>query len=965
MTANDSELLRQYVREQSEAAFAELVRRHLRLVYSAALRRVNGERAAAEDAAQAVFTDLARKAPRLLRHSSLTGWLYTSTRFQTAKIRREAHRRQAREHAAHAMNEILRRDSPDHDWAALRPLLDEAMDQLAPGEREVVLWRFFEQRPFADIGQRLGLRENAARMRVERAVDRLRAELAKRGITSSGVALAAALAAHGTEPEPTGLAERITRASVAAGAAGGLAWLFVSARARLLAGAAGLVTVGAILFSMRPGGSGAAHGLAAQESREANSQSASQPAAPGAGLDKSDEMKPDNLPIPEPSVFRLSLVAAQDARPVVDGEVALSLDSASGSETRTLRPDANGTVSFEMPSNIVGLRLVTQIEGFADKRLAWRQDRGETIPRSYVLKLTPGVKLGGCVVDGQGQPLSGADVTTGLEEPPNSPRPEAYVAGFRVKTDENGRWQACRVAPELVRDLVLFVGHADLPGTWLHVGTEPDAEEQLRAGTYTFHMAAVTNVSGLVVDPEGNPVSGASVRVGGLHEVGSHGCRSGPDGTFTLPDSKLGNLVLTGEAKGFAPTSIRVCVDTNSEPVRLVLSRGQVLDVRVLDRGGHPVTGATVDVEPDLEWRGADGSMQAQTFSLHGQTDGDGLARFPAVPDNPLWVGVGAAGFIRQDGIKARAGGPELAVTLLANLVVSGTVRDGATGELMPKFRIVAGKPGPNGPEFSDLDRFVLNFGGGEFRHAFDEAVTIGENQGYLLRFEADGYAPVVSRLIAPDEGSAQIDVSLLPSSTRRVSVLNPDGTPAAYTDAALLEDRTGTHCCLGLTPGGLAHYQGNGVRQTDAQGVLSLAADTEPHRIVLANRAGYLETNLDQVADGGSVQLQPWGQIEGSLPESDRSRSGLEVWIEFARNALNVGVMTGMAFNVKPDATGHFLLPRVPPGKIQVSVGAQQAVSDDRWVWNASHWTFVEVQPGQMTEVTFGGGGDLTSRPK
>src|SRR5215475_4523599 len=145
MTLNDNELLRQYVRKQSEEAFTELVRRHIRLVYSAALRQMNGDRHAAEDVVQAVFSDLARKAPRLLRHTSLTGWLFTSTRFQAGKTRVAVQRRQIREHAAHAMNELLSNDTPDYDWGSIWPVLDDALQELGAMDRDVVLWRFFEQ----------------------------------------------------------------------------------------------------------------------------------------------------------------------------------------------------------------------------------------------------------------------------------------------------------------------------------------------------------------------------------------------------------------------------------------------------------------------------------------------------------------------------------------------------------------------------------------------------------------------------------------------------------------------------------------------------------------------------------------------------------------------------------------------------------------------------------------------------
>src|ERR1039457_5939131 len=84
----DSELLRQFAKTHAEDAFAELVNRHVNLVYSAALRQVNGDAHLAQDAAQTVFTDLARKADSLTQRESLTGWLYTSAHFAAAKIGR-------------------------------------------------------------------------------------------------------------------------------------------------------------------------------------------------------------------------------------------------------------------------------------------------------------------------------------------------------------------------------------------------------------------------------------------------------------------------------------------------------------------------------------------------------------------------------------------------------------------------------------------------------------------------------------------------------------------------------------------------------------------------------------------------------------------------------------------------------------------------------------------------------------
>jgi len=146
MNMTDGELLRRYVRDRSEAAFEELVQRHIHLIYAAALRQMNGDTHLAEDVTQSVFTHLARRAAKLTHHTSLTAWLYTITRYIAANIRRAEQRRNAREHQAHAMNAILSFPEPEPDWTRIRPILDEAMHSLEQQDREAVLLRHFECR---------------------------------------------------------------------------------------------------------------------------------------------------------------------------------------------------------------------------------------------------------------------------------------------------------------------------------------------------------------------------------------------------------------------------------------------------------------------------------------------------------------------------------------------------------------------------------------------------------------------------------------------------------------------------------------------------------------------------------------------------------------------------------------------------------------------------------------------------
>jgi RNA polymerase sigma factor (sigma-70 family) len=217
---DDFSLLSRYARTADEDAFRELVARNLDLVYSVALRQVNGDVHLAQDVAQAVFADLARKARRLPRKVVLTGWLYEAARFAGAKAVRRESRRHAHE------QESLTMEYPDpqptsSDWELLRPVIDSAMAELSPTDRNAVLLRFFERKDFRAIGTSLGLSEDAAQKRVSRSLEKLRQSLTRRGVGLTETTLAAAIIGGAVHSAPSALAASITTGSLAAASAVG------------------------------------------------------------------------------------------------------------------------------------------------------------------------------------------------------------------------------------------------------------------------------------------------------------------------------------------------------------------------------------------------------------------------------------------------------------------------------------------------------------------------------------------------------------------------------------------------------------------------------------------------------------------------------------------------------------------------------------------------------------------------
>ncbi|HEY4245614.1 MAG TPA: TonB family protein [Lacunisphaera sp.] len=249
---DDATLLRNYAGNRSESDFAELVRRHVNLVYSSALRQVNGNTHLAQDVTQSVFIDLARKAASLAKHEVLAGWLFTSTRFAATKLMRGEQRRWRREQEAETMQTISRSNSSDSlDWERVRPVIDEALAELSERDREAILLRYLEGYDFGQVGAKLSLSDNAARMRVDRAIDKLRTLLARRGVTSSTAALSFALSSQAVIAAPAGLVAVVTGAALSAGGGAAATLTFMSLTKLQIAVAGAVLVVGAGAYLMQ------------------------------------------------------------------------------------------------------------------------------------------------------------------------------------------------------------------------------------------------------------------------------------------------------------------------------------------------------------------------------------------------------------------------------------------------------------------------------------------------------------------------------------------------------------------------------------------------------------------------------------------------------------------------------------------------------------------------------------------
>lgn len=963
MALNDSDLLRQYITDHSDDAFAELVNRHIDLVYSAAIRQANGDAHMAEDITQEVFKNLAAKASALTTHTSLAGWLFVNVRFFASNLRRKEHRRIVREQEAFTMNQILQTVGPSDDWEQLRPVIDETLCELDDEDREAVLLRFFQDCSFPEIGERLGIKDNTARMRLDRALDKLRNALVKRGITSTAVVIAACIKVHAVSAAPPGMARKICAAAVAGAGVGG-STLFTSAIIKLAAGI--VVIAGAVLLF---------HQWQTSHGRAASSVSVATNMAP---IVSTTNQSPKNLPAANVEVnsntvvgpiLNLYLDDPNTGKPVANYMVSDRCWSKKGFKKYEFHGDENGWCQITYPSNVTELELTTILDGYADTRLDWHAERGDAIPASYTLHLARAVPIGGRVLDDDGMPVEGAKVGWNHEDDPLAKSgPESHEFGWiEVTTDADGRWQINRIAGDMIRRIY---GSARDPeyvdSAMVFAGRDSTIEKALREQSFVFKLGKAATIEGSVVDAEGQPVPNAKVMVGYISEFGRRETTASVTGTFSLSGCPFGTKLLTASAPGFANSTEEINITTNPPLYRIVLTKGNLLKILVQDKSGKPIRRASAWLDTINQ-----GPINSEHFNVkrtqvdfNGKSDSHGNIIWSNAPAGELCFQFSAPGYVRSADYYFKADGEEHVVVLGRGLTVFGTVRDADSGELIPHFKMGIGWPdvnyqtGETNGRWSSIERFWPEFSGGVYSNSLEEAAIGGkENPGYILKFQAEGYGTFISRVIGPDEGRVKLDISLHRETSTQVTVLAPNRQPVTDADVGLISPGAQ----LRLLPGAFSRNSvGAALLRTDNAGHFNLPSDDTISRLVIACPAGYGETTPEELKQTSTITLQPWGRIEGICLSGGKPAVGREYLLGLDSSKDDDGNLISadfIAFKVTSDEQGKFVMPLVPPGKhCLVRLIREYALTGG--AWSHGNKTVVDVQPGTTTSVTLGGQG-------
>ncbi len=946
----DGELLARFLAgdaPSAEAAFAMLVDRHGPMVMRVC-RGALGTTHDAEDASQAVFLVLARRAGSVRRCDSAASWLYGVARRVAARARRDVARR--RKHERRKAEMAARHAEPPVVSDASEGIYDE-IDALPEIYRSAVVLCYLEGLSHEQAASRLRCPLRTLQSRLLRAKERLRVRLARRGAS-----LPAALPPLANALPPSAAWVRTTAAAARAFAAGqaplataGVSSSTISlARASLRAAvlvprliAAALLTAGlaVLVVAVTRGGF-----------------RTDPPRAPLQGGEPRVAARPEKDPNNRSLVLR---VVERDSRaPIAGAEVTVEVDSGAraglGGDAQVMTrsaTDGDGHCKIEFPRVLPRQIYITARKaGYANRAYGPFYEPGRpAIPSDHTIELEHGVRIGGTVKARDGKAIAGATVMIMARAGADNSPDWTYVPGVKVTTDSQGRW-GYNEMPSGWSRVYLTVTHPDYVPTFMQSNVPKPSDLLLKARKAETILDEGLALEGKVVDDRGRPLAGAKVGLGADRQIAQRefpSVATDAEGRFRFGHVPPDTQTVTAQSPGRSPELADVVVAPGMEPVEFRLGPGHRLRGRVVNPQGKPLDGVTVQA---MNWKGR-ASLDWKT-----QTDAEGRFTWDSAPAEPVFLTLTRPGYAMLGQREFRADKGETTVTMYPPLRVRGQVTDARTGRPIERFSVVHG----NYYQYFNRDGALRevhwerggpqdDFTGATYEVEFSHPQVLA----VAVRVEAPGYRPATSEPFRMEAGDVVFDARLEPGVGPSGVVHGRDGRPLAGAKVIL-----STKSLRAQLYNGEFHEGAYPQVLTGADGRFLFPAQTEPYRVFVDHESGFAEADEKALALSSPLTIQPWGRIEGIVKIGARPAAGVRVRLSETDNrwAPDEAMPITQAQELLTDAWGHYVFEHVIPARLSVS--RIFALERSNFHVGTGCARTVAVQPDRTTFVDLGGTG-------
>jgi len=673
---NGHDLLKEFRDERSEKAFAELVRRYAGLVYSVAKRRLANANLA-EDVTQIVFIRFAKNPPKLQSDAELAAWLHRTTVNVTIDTWRSETRRSNREKQTIVMEPTT---SENTLWEELSPNLDEALNQLKDEDRHALMLRFFDRKAMREIGTALGVSEDAAKMRVSRALEQMRTQLGVGGSACAAAVLESILEERSVHAAPVQLVSRLAamKLPAAVGVAGVIRPLVSLLRISKFNLATGAVVLSVIVVSI-------VHLVRSpnepiSEVATSNSQTISTGNMTGVASrprTAASSLRPPAAPPQKPVKMYFQVMEAESGAGVRNARIKACYFGVGGAdEGHDLLTDNTGIAAIPEPDDVTkkqAMNVFVAAEGYVPKVVNFH---GGTTPADYTIKLDRAMTAGGWVADERGLPVVGVRIM--IQSPGNQPGRMENV-DFQtcpVTNHEDGSW-SCSYIPKDYTNEITFI--LQKSGYAITRPVVPASRVDLTNLVLIINRGFT--VTGQISDQQNRPVVNARVKTlgqGRSARTDEHGVFSleGVDefSISTLPPietNENGAAVIRGlanrgpvrvdlavQAEGFAPQTQRLELSGVTSVANFTLSPGNILRGHVLDETGAPIPNAVIRTDWDFK------NQIATQFDWTTNTDGNGWFEWDSAPAEAICYWFEADGYSVVRSMPLLADGSDHEITL-------------------------------------------------------------------------------------------------------------------------------------------------------------------------------------------------------------------------------------------------------------------------------------------------------------